>query len=89
MAYSKGFFSAPPSASVGQSNDEKSTTEDAVCLAVTLEKLEERVSQMLRVKEQTNNSTEADDCKIAMKVLEQCYEEVRVNAQADNSPSLR
>ncbi|KTD05931.1 LigB protein (part of the Dot/Icm secretion system) [Legionella gratiana] len=85
MAYSKGFFS--PSSNTGHATDnEKATTEDAAYLAGTLEALEKRVTQIMKVKMQSQNTAEVADCENAIQQLEKCRQEVLTNAQLSQSP---
>ncbi|AUH70743.1 LigB protein (part of the Dot/Icm secretion system) [Legionella sainthelensi] len=85
MAYAKGFFSAS-SNSANATGNEKATTEDAAFLASTLEALEKRVTQIMKVKLQTQNTEEAADCESAIQQLEKCRQEVVSNAQISHSP---
>ncbi len=83
MAYAKGFFSA---STANTTNNEKATTEDAAYLASTLEALEKRVTQIMKVKMQTQNTAEAADCESAIQQLERCRQDVVSNAEISHSP---
>ncbi|QEY52615.1 protein LigB [Legionella longbeachae] len=85
MAYAKGFFSAS-SSSANETSDEKATTEDAAFLANTLEALEKRITQIMKVKIQTQNTAEVADCESAIQQLEKCRQEVVSHAQISHSP---